>query len=83
MDGAQIQAISSPTVNPVKSRADPHSSYERWRVCSPHVATNGRGPGNNPYPALVLCPGDVTLKSGRTIAYDPPMDAKRYIENSI
>jgi hypothetical protein len=45
--------------------------------------------GDNPYAALVLCPGDVTLKSGRTITYDPPMDwtlsgeAKRYIENSI
>ena len=45
--------------------------------------------GDNLYAALVLCPGDVTLKSGRTITYDPPMDwtlsgqAKRYIENSV
>jgi hypothetical protein len=45
--------------------------------------------GGNLYAALVLCPGDVTLKSGRTITYDPPMDwtlsgeAKRYIENSV
>jgi hypothetical protein len=45
--------------------------------------------GDNPYAALVLCPGDVTLKEGRTISYDPPMDwtlsgeAKRYIENSV
>ena len=45
--------------------------------------------GGNLYAALVLCPGDVTLQSGRTITYDPPMDwtlsgeAKRYIENSV
>ncbi len=45
--------------------------------------------GDNPYAALVLCPGDVKLSSGRTISYDPPMDwtlsgeAKRYIENSV
>ena len=45
--------------------------------------------GGNLYAALVLCPGEVTLKSGRTITYDPPMDwtlsgeAKRYIENSV
>lgn len=45
--------------------------------------------GDNPYAALVLCPGDVKLNSGRTISYDPPMDwtlsgeAKRYIENSV
>ena len=45
--------------------------------------------GDNPYAALVLCPGEVKLESGRTIAYDPPMDwtlsgeAKRYIENSV
>jgi hypothetical protein len=30
--------------------------------------------GGNLYAALVLCPGDVTLQSGRTITYDPPMD---------
>ncbi|MGB7974243.1 MAG: hypothetical protein WCF81_07790 [Roseiarcus sp.] len=45
--------------------------------------------GDNLYAALVLCPGDVKLDSGRTITYDPPMDwtlsgeAKRYIENSV
>ena len=45
--------------------------------------------GDNPYAALVLCPGEVKLDSGRTILYDPPMDwtlsgeAKRYIENSV
>jgi hypothetical protein len=45
--------------------------------------------GDNPYAALVLCPGAVKLDSGRTITYDPPMDwtlsgeAKRYIENSV
>ena len=45
--------------------------------------------GGNLYAALVLCPGDVRLESGRTITYDPPMDwtlsgeAKRYIENSV
>jgi hypothetical protein len=45
--------------------------------------------GANLYAALVLCPGDVRLDSGRTITYDPPMDwtlsgeAKRYIENSV
>jgi hypothetical protein len=45
--------------------------------------------GDNLYAALVLCPGDVTLNTGRTITYDPPMDwtlsgeAKRYIENSV
>jgi hypothetical protein len=45
--------------------------------------------GDNPYAALVLCPGEVKLESGRTITYDPPMDwtlsgeAKRYIENSV
>ena len=45
--------------------------------------------GDDPYAALVLCPGEVKLASGRTIAYDPPMDwtlsgeAKRYIENSV
>ena len=45
--------------------------------------------GDDPYAALVLCPGDVKLESGRTITYDPPMDwtlsgeAKRYIENSV
>lgn len=45
--------------------------------------------GDNPYAALVLCPGEVKLDSGRTITYDPPMDwtlsgeAKRYIENSV
>jgi hypothetical protein len=45
--------------------------------------------GDDPYAALVLCPGDVKLDSGRTIIYDPPMDwtlsgeAKRYIENSV
>jgi hypothetical protein len=45
--------------------------------------------GGKLYAALVLCPGEVTLKSGRTITYDPPMDwalsgeAKRYIENSV
>ena len=52
----------------------------------PHVS---RLTGGNLYAALVLCPGEVTLKSGRTITYDPPMDwtlsgeAKRYIENSV
>jgi hypothetical protein len=45
--------------------------------------------GDDPYAALVLCPGEVKLDSGRTISYDPPMDwtlsgeAKRYIENSV
>ena len=45
--------------------------------------------GDDLYAALVLCPGDVKLNSGRTITYDPPMDwtlsgeAKRYIENSV
>ncbi|HEY6518184.1 MAG TPA: hypothetical protein VIZ19_02300 [Roseiarcus sp.] len=45
--------------------------------------------GDNPYAALLLCPGEVKLDGGRTIAYDPPMDwtlsgeAKRYIENSV
>jgi hypothetical protein len=45
--------------------------------------------GDDPYAALVLCPGEVKLDSGRTITYDPPMDwtlsgeAKRYIENSV
>ena len=45
--------------------------------------------GDDPYAALVLCPGEVKLDSGRTISYDPPMDwtlsgeAKRYIENSL
>jgi hypothetical protein len=45
--------------------------------------------GDDPYAALVLCPGEVKLESGRTITYDPPMDwtlsgeAKRYIENSV
>ena len=45
--------------------------------------------GGSLYAALVLCPGKVTLQSGRTITYDPPMDwtlsgeAKRYIENSV
>jgi hypothetical protein len=45
--------------------------------------------GDNPYAALVLCPGEVQLEDGRTISYDPPMDwtlsgeAKRYIENSV
>jgi hypothetical protein len=48
-----------------------------------------RLPGDNPYAALVLCPGEVKLEDGKTIVYDPPMDwtlsgeAKRYIENSI
>jgi hypothetical protein len=45
--------------------------------------------GGSLYAALVLCPGEVELNTGRTITYDPPMDwtlsgeAKRYIENSI
>ena len=45
--------------------------------------------GDDPYAALVLCPGEVKLSDGRTISYDPPMDwtlsgeAKRYIENSV
>ena len=45
--------------------------------------------GDNPYAALLLCPGDVKLDNGRTITYEPPMDwtlsgeAKRYIENSV
>jgi hypothetical protein len=45
--------------------------------------------GDDPYAALVLCPGEVKLASGRTISYDPPMDwtlsgeAKRYIENLV
>jgi len=43
MDGAQIQAISSPTVNPAESGSDPPSSAQQ-PICSPHVAMNGRGP---------------------------------------
>jgi hypothetical protein len=45
--------------------------------------------GDDPYAALVLCPGKVQLKDGTKITYDPPMDwtlsgeAKRYIENSV
>jgi hypothetical protein len=45
--------------------------------------------GDDPYAALVLCPGEVQLKDGTKITYDPPMDwtlsgeAKRYIENSV
>ncbi len=51
--------------------------------------TRSRLAGDDPYAALVLCPGDVKLAGGRTITYDPPMDwtlsgeAKRYIENSV
>jgi hypothetical protein len=43
---------------------------------------------NNPYAALVLCPGELAL-DGRTTRYEPPMDwtlsaeAKRYIENAL
>jgi hypothetical protein len=46
-------------------------------------------PTGDLYAALVLCPGNVTLQSGRTITSDPPMDctlsgeAKRHTENSV
>src|ERR1700679_3678912 len=46
MDGAQIQAISCPTVNPTESGADPRSSSAPQPMCSRHVAMSGRGPGD-------------------------------------
>jgi hypothetical protein len=75
---------------------DAHEAHlaREMKLAGQTIVTNtdpyvSRLTGDNPYAALVLCPGEVKLDSGRTITYDPPMDwtlseeAKRYIENSV